>query len=104
MGNADSSPHGESLDFHQVVEYTLSYLWLARPSLITHHHLLSEPSPFSAIRGWGAWLRIAHCFHLQRFYHTSGFSPEPVNVSTFTLVVEALGVSRNLAMSQEVRL
>jgi hypothetical protein len=40
--------------------------------------------------------------YLQRFYPTSDFSPEPVNISIFTLAVEALGTSRNLAMSQEL--
>lgn len=40
------------------VDYTLSILRMANPSLNTHYHLVSEPHPCPADTGLGFWLRI----------------------------------------------
>ena len=45
--------------FRMGVDYTLSRIRLARSSYATDTRLVSEPSPYPAIAGVGAWLRIA---------------------------------------------
>jgi hypothetical protein len=51
-------------------DYTLSQLGLTKPSLLTDHRLVSEPSPLSVIAILGAWLRIIHLFLTLLLYST----------------------------------
>ena len=54
-----------SLPFLVRLEYTLSPIWLVRPSFRTHRHLLSEPSPCSyhnEFRGLAADYPILYFF------------------------------------------
>jgi hypothetical protein len=69
-------------------DYILSSLRLARPSSETDSHLVSEPSPSSAVCEGGE----LGCGlpNPQGFYHTPGFSPRPVMYYYGTLVLEAL--------------
>ena len=88
-----------SLPFLVRPEYTLSLIWLIKPSFKTHNRLLSGPSPCSIITSLGAWLRITQFFT----FLPLGTTINRVLLKCFhnKMVVKTLeGLPVNLVMSQ----
>src|SRR3989338_1647691 len=46
--------------FGKLLDFTLSWIRLTRPSFPTNSHQVSEPQPYSIITSLGRWLRVFH--------------------------------------------